>query len=381
MSLTEQTDQVEQALRLLALQYKSKEKLEAYLSSFITQVQLLEAAFFDIYSLLDIDTQTGAQLDLIGRIVQRAREGRSDAEYRPWLKAQIAANLSAGRADDLLNILNILGTTQGVWTTLPPAGFLIDLGLDTAENVTQIAGLIRQARGAGINGQLLYDTVAVGEEFRWADALAIQASEQGFSDLLTNLLTWSEALDDSDWTKVSATITANNATAPDGTETADTLVSAAGTWDGVYQDTGTLNAADHVQSIHAAPRMVDWIEFFIQQPAGGGVTARGYFDLVNGVVGTTNGGAFVDAGVVEDEEGYYRPWLRFTGGAATARINVRAAEADGDDTYSGGAGDPLLDLWGAQLVEGTEVGDYVKSEASPGSGPSNGGVLSGVIAA
>src|SRR3990172_5243260 len=53
--------------------------------------------------------------------------------------------------------------------------------------------------------------------------LGVRECQNFYATLVQQLLTRTEEFDNADWTKISVTVTPNNATAPDGTLTADTV--------------------------------------------------------------------------------------------------------------------------------------------------------------
>ena len=65
----------------------------------------------------------------------------------------------------------------------------------------------------------------------------------------TNLLTYSEEFDNAAWTKSSATVTADDTTAPDGTTTAD-LIATSSSGGLIYQDTTITDANNFTFSIY-----------------------------------------------------------------------------------------------------------------------------------
>lgn len=151
--MIEKTTHVAEGLGMLVTQYKRKPNLEAYLTTFLTQVQEIEAALFDILAILEsLDTQTGEQLDLIGRIVGQPREGRDDATYLLWIKARMLVNFSNGTADDLMAIVSMLAGVGKVvkYTSEFPAAQILHVDSVLATGGEAIAALLQQARSAGV---------------------------------------------------------------------------------------------------------------------------------------------------------------------------------------------------------------------------------------
>jgi hypothetical protein len=113
MTLTKNTDQAGSALALLLEQYKGLPKFAALLNSYTAEIQKLEDALWQLYSEVDIDTAVGVQLDGLGEIIGLDREGRSDDQYRIFLKARILSNRASGLIEEILSVLTtIVGSTS-----------------------------------------------------------------------------------------------------------------------------------------------------------------------------------------------------------------------------------------------------------------------------
>lgn len=170
--MNQRDDHVTAGLALLITQYKDKPNLVAVISSYLTQVQEIEDMLFDILAIIESPwTQVGEQLDLIGRVVGQAREGRSDADYVPWLQARLLVNRSSGVPADFFSVAALVApAATRAYSEWFPAAFLFELHpLTDAALIAQILG---EMRPAGVNGQLLYcDDIA--DTFTFADADAV----------------------------------------------------------------------------------------------------------------------------------------------------------------------------------------------------------------
>jgi hypothetical protein len=183
------TDHAAQALAKLAEQYKSKVKLAAQLGAFTAQTQAIEDALLGPSGLLPqvmLATATGAQLDLIGRFVGQPRTSFDDATYRLWLAARIQVNLSSG---DVESIYSALKTLLAAGQTLQiasegAASFALRIFGAPLTNASALAGVVAQAKVAGVRAVLEYETVAPAATFTW-DGAAPQAWDTGaFADAL-----------------------------------------------------------------------------------------------------------------------------------------------------------------------------------------------------
>lgn len=125
-------------------QFKEKPKLEAWLRTYLRQVQKLEAAVWEVVDLRLLDNATGIQLDRIGRIVGRGRGDMVDEVYRQAIRAQIRINRSEGTPLDLSQVADL---------SVPPGS---DISFEFQEGVASVlVHMIGQAIGA-INGPLVW---------------------------------------------------------------------------------------------------------------------------------------------------------------------------------------------------------------------------------
>lgn len=98
-----------EALARLIGRYADKPRLAAWIASYAARMQALDDAIvYLLETALDLDTSEGVHLDLLGRIVREARDGRTDDDYRRMLRARILVNRSQGRAEDLIRIVRAL---------------------------------------------------------------------------------------------------------------------------------------------------------------------------------------------------------------------------------------------------------------------------------
>jgi hypothetical protein len=174
-----------------------------------------------------------------------------------------------------------------------------------------------------------------------------------------NLLQYSEQFDNSYWTKVAATVTANAVTAPDGTSTADMLVETAATSGHVIQRAALATGVTYTLScyIKAAGRAYA----FLADGSSNGVSV----DLTTGAVSTAVG-SVSNAASVESPAG--SGWWRvsFTVTAASTFFNIYAS-TDGVFANRSYAGDVTqgIYLWGAQLEQRSAVTAYTATTTQP----------------
>jgi len=116
-SPTQITDHLERAKETTRSQFHESPILQGLLAAIVTEVQRVEDVTFLVITDRDLDNADGVNLDLIGKIVGRARLGvATDAEYRAVLKVQIRANQSDCGADDIIWIASELtGVAVHYW--------------------------------------------------------------------------------------------------------------------------------------------------------------------------------------------------------------------------------------------------------------------------
>lgn len=164
----------------------------------------------------------------------------------------------------------------------------------------------------------------------------------------TNLLLRSQEFDNASWTKTDITVTANDATAPDGTLTADLITQGSA---------GTAAVAQAVSAtadlVHAASRFFKYAgsRWVVLRFRSGANVVAGWFDLLNGVVGAAAGagtGTSVTSSMTALTGGWYR--CRVSGnvgsGATSLTVEDFAASADASTARLSGA---TYHEWGAQF--------------------------------
>jgi hypothetical protein len=166
----------------------------------------------------------------------------------------------------------------------------------------------------------------------------------------TNLVTYSEQLDNAAWRKTASTITANAAAAPDGTTTADLLYPSS---------TGTLRYMDANVTISSS---ITTISFFVKSSGftrcyllGGTTSIAAWFDLSAGTVGTVTSGC--SASIQKLASGWFRCSL--TQPATTAPYaSIGPCDADNSFTATASGTNGIL-VWGAQLEASPYPTSYI----------------------
>lgn len=149
--LSHTTTHVSDGLAKLVEQLKGKPKLTALVTALLSQVQDVEDALWQLYTLRSILTATGKALDAIGRIVGEPRgNAPDDDQYRKRILARIRTNLSSGTVNDLHRVFDCFTLNTKI-ERQPPAGFSLRI-LDavTASDAVLYFGFMLEAKAAGI---------------------------------------------------------------------------------------------------------------------------------------------------------------------------------------------------------------------------------------
>jgi hypothetical protein len=145
------------------------------------EIQEIENRQWDVLASKDIDRAFGQSIDLIGRIVGEARDGRADPGFRVRVKAREVINRSQGRTNDVLTMLRLLDPATFTITDTPPAAFVVTMSAapSGAATSTEMASLVGECRAAGIGA---FVEMPVGTGFILADTVGATITGSSLGD-------------------------------------------------------------------------------------------------------------------------------------------------------------------------------------------------------
>ena len=177
---------------------------------------------------------------------------------------------------------------------------------------------------------------------------------------VTNLLLRSEEFDNASWGKTTATVIGNATIAPNGTLTADKLITDSGASGGrVSVSISLVIGSSTTLSCFAKQDETSLFGLFVSD----GVTGRAVdFDLATGTISGAVSAGLV-ASIQPTGDGWYRCVATVTSPAGTSgSIRIRQAVTLNDGTSG-------LFIWGAQLEQSATAGEYIPTTSVINSAP------------
>lgn len=152
-------------------------RLETLLSIFAKPAQRLENAMIQLLTLRTTETATGAQLDVLGRIVGQARQGLVDDVYRLYIQARIATNRATGKREELIRvarlIVNDLASIVYIEDQPPAAVFIrIDDVAVTSDTMAALVIFMKQVAALGVRVIVQSNSNAPSVAFKFSGGTA-----------------------------------------------------------------------------------------------------------------------------------------------------------------------------------------------------------------
>lgn len=174
----------------------------------------------------------------------------------------------------------------------------------------------------------------------------------------TNLALRSQQFDNASWTVINGSVSADGATAPDGTVSADKLIpDGTATSHRISQGVTVANTSVYTQSVYAKAGEYSFLVM------SGGPTNFVYFNLTTGVISSTLGTGITAATITSVGSGWYRCTLTYTTTSTSSSVQLYATStnnASGNSTpNAAGDGTSGIFIWGAQVELGAFASDYI----------------------
>ena len=182
----------------------------------------------------------------------------------------------------------------------------------------------------------------------------------------TNLLLWSEVATNTAWQNINTTDQENTTTAPNGTNTADSIFETTANAAHIQYQTVTkaAQAKTYTLSRFMKSNGRDWVMLSANDGTANGVSV--WFNLATGEVGQSGvtGYTLIRSRISDAGDGWYRCSITFTTLTETTLFCAfYSATGDGITTFSGDATKGFY-AWGAQLEEGRYLTSYIPTTSA-----------------
>jgi hypothetical protein len=226
------------------------------------------------------------------------------------------------------------------------------------------------------NYQRQLKTAAANEWPREFDPVTGECLGRSVWEARTNLFLRSEEFDNASWTKADATILANQIIAPDGTLTADKIVSdLAGAVPRVQVQPTLADNTTHTATCFFKAAEWSWVNIVFRNKAVSDDPGA-WFNLATGEVGTVDSG--ITASISPAGNGFYRCSVSRSSATGATTLTIRFRATNADNTLTAGDGYSGIYIWGAQLEAGAFATPYIPTVAAQVTRLADSAVMTGV---
>jgi hypothetical protein len=192
------------------------------------------------------------------------------------------------------------------------------------------------------------------------DPVTLAAKGLLIEEQRTNLLTYSAQFDNAAWPKISATVTANVATAPDGTSTMDAIANNAGAVAAIYQQLTVANSV-YTASLYLKAGTASSAAFILRDiTSSTNLSITGVIMEGSGTLTATGSSSITVSGLSETE--FTRVAVTLSSPAVAG--NLLRFTIYPESISSGGSTGKNVLIWGAQLEAGAFATSYIPTVAS-----------------
>lgn len=179
----------------------------------------------------------------------------------------------------------------------------------------------------------------------------------------TNLLSYPRRFDNAAWVKNRAFVVPFSGIAPDGSLTATKIVENTdnNTHELTKPSLSVTSGQDYTAKYVVKAGERNFCSLTFRAGGGGFANETAFFDLSNGVVGTTTG-SISNVSIQPSANGFYEiiATAVAAGSVSGATVTLKPATADGTDSYAGD-GTSGIYIWHAQLEEGSNATSVIPS--------------------
>ncbi|MBA3841166.1 MAG: hypothetical protein H0X39_00845 [Actinobacteria bacterium] len=144
--------------------------IAATLTAYVTPIQALESALWQLLMQRQVGTAVGVQLDALGKLVNQPRDGTTDADYSRYIRARISTNNSKGRYEDLLTIARLVLTDTTLQIRISQEGAatirMRIVGVITDSTAAILVSFVAAAAAAGVRLVVQWSSVATAAAFK-----------------------------------------------------------------------------------------------------------------------------------------------------------------------------------------------------------------------